>query len=67
MVGEQASKRMQSRLEEIRQRKKANQDDEEIDSEDSDDIRDGRRNVDLKQNRDTERANKILNDPFLQV
>ena len=67
MVGEQASKRMQSRLEEIRQRKKANQDDEEIVSEDSDDIREGRANVDLKQNRDTERANKILNDPFLQV
>ena len=58
---------MQSRLEEIRQRKKANKDDEEIVSEDSDDLREGKGNMDLKQNRDTERANKILNDPFLQV
>lgn len=65
MVGEQASKRMQTRLEEIRQRKKAKTDDEEIVSEDSDDVRG--HNTDFKQNRSAERAAKILNDPFLQV
>ena len=57
-LGEAAAKRMQAKLTKI----KAAKHDEEVKSDDSDDMRDGTR-----QNNATTRANQILNDPFFQL